>query len=362
MGAVKVITSTWFGQLRSKGVQYFLIAFLAALVCFGFYTAKITKDYIFNKWTESAQLADVVVGFKGSPLQIVASTLFRLENPTGNLDSASVAYWKAHPLVSDYCTVSLGDNIEGYPLIGTSASYFDWTGIEVVQGHLPQSDEDVVLDEQLAEELGLTLGAHLHPSHGSDTNGESHDHHHFNIVGIVRADRAADQKVFFTTPKAYYGMHEGKGNGDVTAIMLRVKRKSALVMLPRMFENRPNEQGAFPVFIFAQLQKQWTPTLRKMETYSIVLPLVLLVMFVLIIRYLASTERTTVGFMKLQKVPYLPRFFGAYGLIVCAVLLGVFMGLLVLHRLGSFYEHKELGWSLMPLAASLFTLLIPQKK
>ena len=345
----------WRGQLRSKGIQYVLLAMLTVLVSTGFYAAKIAESYIFKKWTESAQYTDVIVGYKGSPLQIVASTLFRLENPTGNIDSTTVAFWQKHPLVASSCPVSMGDNISGYPLIGTSEAYFDWMNIELVEGRFPESDEDVVVSEALAEELGLKIGSHLHSSHGSETTGESHDHHHLNIVGLISAERAADVKAFFTTTGAYYGMHEGKGQGEITALMLRLKSKSALVMLPRLFENRANEQGAFPVFIFAQLQKQWTPTLEKMKQYSIAIPLVLLLMFTFILSYLGGTERPARSFLRLQKHSGMNVFIMSQGLSLLAVFIGTLSSILLLSLFEGFYVHKEEGMVLIPL---LLTALV----
>ena len=345
----------WRGQLRSKGIQYVLLALLTVLVSTGFYAAKITESYIFKKWTESAQYTDVIVGYKGSPLQIVASTLFRIENPTGNIDSSTVAFWQKHPLVASSCPVSMGDNINGYPLIGTSKAYFDWMNIALVKGRLPQSDEDVVVSEALAKELGLKIGSHLHSSHGSESTGESHNHHHLNIVGLIRPERTSDEKAFFTTTGAYYGMHEGKGQGEITALMLRLKSKSALVMLPRLFEKRMNEQGAFPVFIFAQLQKQWTPALEKMKQYSIAIPLVLLLMFTFILSYLGGTERPARSFLRLQKHTGMNVFMMSQGLSLVAVCIGTVSSLMLLSLFEGFYLHKEEGMVLIPL---LLTALV----
>ena len=339
----------WRGQLRSKGIQYVLLALIAILVNIGFYAAKITEAYIFKKWTESAQYTDVIVGYKGSPLQIVASTLFRLENPTGNIDSTTVAFWKKHPLVESSCPMSMGDNINGYPLIGTSGAYFDWMNIELVKGRFPQNDQDVVVSAELAAELNLKIGSPLHSSHGSESSGASHDHHRLTVVGLIQAERAADEKVFFTTTEAYYGMHEGKGQGEITALMLRLKSKSALVMLPRLLEKRTNEQGAFPVFIFAQLQKQWTPMLEKMKRYSIAIPVVLLLMFTFVLSYLGGTERPARDFLRLQKHAKGSIFLMSQGLSIMSVIIGTLLSLGVLGLLEGFYLHNEQGWIFIPL-------------
>ncbi len=341
----------WRGQLKAKGIQYLMLIFLSMLVCVGFYGARITEAYVFKKWAESAQYVDVIVGRKGSPLQIVANTLFRLENPTGNISGSTVDFWKNHPMTASSCSISLGDNIMGYPLVGTSNEYYDWMNVELVKGTLPIGQEDIVLDVKLANTLNLQIGDTLKSSHGAST-GETHNHH-LQITGLIRAERTADQTCFFTTVNAYYGMHGTKHIKDITTLMLRLKSKSALVMLPRIFDNRPDEQGAFPVFIFAQLQKQWTPVLEDLENYSIIIPTVLLFMFCLVLLYLGNTEWITKRFMLIQKVSSTNILMYCHGLALFMVLLGSLLSYIILKSAFTFYIHYENGLILIPIGLSI---------
>ena len=361
MDALKNVLIIWRGQLRAKGVQYLMLVFLALIVGIGFYGARITEAYIFKKWTESAQYVDVIVSRKGSPLQIVANTLFRLENPTGNIQRHTVEFWENHPMTASSCPVSLGDNISGYPLIGTSMNYYEWMNIELEKGDFPSGEEDVVLDHDLAKALGLQIGDTLHSSHGA-SSGETH-HHHLQIVGLVRAERAADQSCFFTTTSAYYGMHSANHSDEITALMLRLKSKSALVMLPRVFDSRADEQGAFPVFIFAQLQKQWAPVLKNLESYSILVPVVLLILFMLVVLYLGNTERITQRFLFLQKRSTRHILMYCHGLALIMVILGSLISYIVLRGTFNFYNHHEDGLVLLPICLSIiiFTILSRRK-
>ena len=178
----------------------------------------------------------------------------------------------------------------------------------------------------------------------------------------MQAPRNADQQAFFTTTTAYYGMHNNKGKGDITALMLRLKSKSALVMLPRVFDQRPNEQGAFPVFIFAQLQKQWTPTLATMKKYSVIVPVILLLMFALIVAYLNGTEKESKRFYTLQKLPGFEIFWLQQGLSIFAVLVGTVLTFFVLNSIAGFYIHKEQGAIFLPLFVAVLLGIFHSKR
>ena len=327
---MRMIVQFWRAQLRRKTTPLLIVAFLSLLTALLVQIPSITESYIYKKWRESAQYADVVVGYKGSPLQIVANTLYRLENPTGNLPQESVAYWEKHPMVAESCPVALGDNIDGYPIVGTDTNYFQWMNITLLQGRWPLTSGELVLSEELAKQLEISIGDHLHSSHGSDANGEAHDHHHLTVVGFTQGERAADNEAFFVPVEAYYDMHHGKGAGAVTALMLKLKSKSALVMLPRVFDNRPNEQGAFPVFIFAGLEKQWAPTIEKLTTWGMLLPAAVALLFIAFMYFLARGEREARRYLHDLKVPPLTQFFALYGMPLFSALIGYALHVLVI--------------------------------
>lgn len=354
---MKLIVLFWRAQLRRKTAPLLIIAFLSLLTALLVQVPSMTSSYVYSKWRESAQYADVVVGYKGSPLQIVANTMYRLENPTGNLPQESVTYWKKHPMVSESCPVALGDNIDGYPIVGTDTNYFRWMNIALLQGRWPSASTEVVLSAELARRLEISIGDHLHSSHGSDAKGEAHDHHHLEVVGLTRGERTADNEAFFVPVEAYYDMHHGQGDGAVTALMLRLKSKSALVMLPRVFAARANEQGAFPVFIFAGLQKQWAPTLAKLETWGMLLPAAVALLFISFLYFLARGEREARLYLQHLKTSPIERYLALYGLPLISALSGFLLHVLLLWGFGCSIASMGAGVALLPIgsAALLFT-------
>lgn len=281
----------WWLQLRRRWMLLlvvFVLAFTSGLLI---KAAKAGEQYLYSTWRESAELVDVIVGYKGSPIQIIANALYRLENPTGNISAHTYDFWSKHPLVKSSCALSMGDNIDGFPLVGVEDNYFDWFGIALTEGSLPTNSHEIVVSATLAQKLQIKLGDEVQSSHGSDSRGEGHAHP-FKVVGLIAANRKADQDCFFTTNEAYLNLHH-QTERNYTSLLLKLKSKSAMLMLPGTLSKRADEQGAFPVFVFGQIQKQWEPTLVSGRKLGTLLSIVMALLFLAMLWNIGGNERAT---------------------------------------------------------------------
>ena len=138
--------SLWLMQWKRKWAALLIVGVLAFITGTFIKAPRAMEHYIFHQWEESASQVDLIVGYKGSPIQIVASSLYRLENPTGNISAATYEFWQGHPLVETATPIALGDNVQGHPLVGTDSSYYPWFDLTLKEGHLPAASCEVVLD------------------------------------------------------------------------------------------------------------------------------------------------------------------------------------------------------------------------
>ena len=281
----------WWLQLRRRWMLLLVVFVLAFTTGLLIKAAKAGEQYLYSTWQESAELVDVIIGYKGSPIQIIANALYRLENPTGNISAESYDFWTKHPLVQRSCALSMGDNINGFPLVGVEDNYYDWFGIDLVEGALPANPREIVVSAALAQKLQIKLGDEVQSSHGSDSRGEGHAHP-FKVVGLLAANRKADQDCFFTTNEAYLNLHH-QTTRTYTSLLLKLKSKSAMLMLPGTLSKRADEQGAFPVFVFGQIQKQWEPTLVSGRKLGTVLSVVMALLFLAMLWNIGGNERST---------------------------------------------------------------------
>ena len=66
---------------------------------------------------------DMVVGAKGSPLQLLLSSVLHIDNPTGNIPFEEAMKLVKNPMVKDVIPVSYGDNYKGFRILGTTNKY-----------------------------------------------------------------------------------------------------------------------------------------------------------------------------------------------------------------------------------------------
>ena len=141
-----------------------------------------------DRLERDAQGVDLVVGAKGSPLQLILSSIFHVDEPTGNIPYVSLEGLRQNPAISRVVPLALGDNFRGFRIVGTDASFKELYGLELSEGTDFGARSQVVIGSAVAEATGAELGQKFIGSHGfaSDEGGaQGHDHAPFETVGIL---------------------------------------------------------------------------------------------------------------------------------------------------------------------------------
>ena len=109
---------------------------------------------------------DVVVGAKGSPMQLILCGVFHIDVPPGNISLKSVKALEKNPMLASVIPISIGDNLRGYRIVGSSHAYLAHYGATLAQGRLWDAPMQVVAGSTVAKKLGLQLGSSFVGSHG----------------------------------------------------------------------------------------------------------------------------------------------------------------------------------------------------
>lgn len=157
---------------------------------------------------------NLIVGAKGSPLQLVLNSVYLVSKPVENVSwdfyeeflpasaSSKKADGKFAGSVALAVPICMGDYFRSFRVVGTNAAYFDKLTVgddrafALAAGRNFRDDEffGAVLGNSVAQKLGLSVGDTIEPTHGAD-DGLVHDP--FTITGILaRTDTPVDRGVY----------------------------------------------------------------------------------------------------------------------------------------------------------------------
>ncbi|PIM51045.1 multidrug ABC transporter substrate-binding protein [Roseateles chitinivorans] len=203
---------------------------------------------------------DLVVGAKGSPMQILLAGVFHLDQSTGNIPLATVAQLRAQPLVAQAVPISLGDSFRGHRIVGTTAAYLDLYRLDLAQGRRWTGPMQAVLGAEVARQSGLKPGDRFHGTHGLAGGGEEHEHA-YEVTGVLAPTGGVVDQLVLTDLASVWEAHAAHGHADeateasleVSMVLVRYRSPLAAVMLPRWVNAQAGLQASVPALETARL-------------------------------------------------------------------------------------------------------------
>jgi putative ABC transport system permease protein len=156
-----------------------------------------------DTFSRSVSGTDLVVGARASGVQLMLYAVFRIGDATNNMRWSSYRMLADHALVAWTIPVSLGDSHRGFPVLGTTPSYFEHfrfgesQPLVLAHGKPFAGIFDAVLGAEVAERLGYRVGDAIVLNHGSgDVSLMSHADKPFTVMGVLaRTGTAVDRTV-----------------------------------------------------------------------------------------------------------------------------------------------------------------------
>ncbi|KJD35006.1 permease [Tamlana sedimentorum] len=151
---------------------------------------------------------DLVIGAKGSPLQLVLASILHLDNPTGNIKYAEAKKLAKNRLIKTAVPISYGDNYKGYRIVGTTDEFYNFYNAELENGQFTKEAFQVVIGATLAKNLNLKLGDTFKSSHGLvDNTIDVHDDE-LIVVGILKPTQKVIDRLIVTNLETVWDVHD----------------------------------------------------------------------------------------------------------------------------------------------------------
>jgi putative ABC transport system permease protein len=242
--------------LLALGVAVAILALLVAREL----EARLTRD--------SAGI-DLVVGAKGSPLQLVLAGVYHVDVPPGNIPLGALAELRAHPLVAAAIPLSLGDSFAGFRIVGTEPALIDLYRGRLAHGSLWSEPMQAVLGSDVARRTNVAVGATFAGVHGLTEGGGEHAAAAYRVVGVLAPSGTVLDRMVLTSIDSVWAVHDAHhareeheehaaGEGDdesreITMVLVRYASPLAAASLPRRINSETGYVAASPAYETARL-------------------------------------------------------------------------------------------------------------
>lgn len=164
-----------------------------------------------DKFEKNLAGIDLVIGAKGSPLQLILSGMYHIDAPTGNIPIQEVRPFlnPRHPFIQRAVPLSLGDSYRAYRIVGTTPAFLDLYQAKVAKGRIFQKPLEVVVGATVAHALKLKLGDSFYSSHGlaEDVDMEHRDAGTFRVCGILQPTGSVADQLILTATQSIWAVH-----------------------------------------------------------------------------------------------------------------------------------------------------------
>ncbi|WP_420147928.1 ABC transporter permease [Spirosoma sp.] len=197
-----------WSNLRDKPLSSFLSGLLMTFGITIISLLLLLNKQLDDQFRKNIRGIDMVLGAKGSPLQLILSSIYQIDSPVGNIPLEEAERLTRNPMIKTAIPLSMGDNYRSFRIVGTNKKYLDHFGATVAQGKLFQQDLETVIGPRVAEVTGLKVGDTFASSHGLDEEGEAHADSKYKVVGILSPTNTVTDQLILTPVSSVWAIHE----------------------------------------------------------------------------------------------------------------------------------------------------------
>ena len=260
MSPLKISWKSIWSKPLSSVLNIILIAFGTGILTILLLASKQISDKLEN----NSKDIDLVVGAKGSPLQLILSSIYYIDFPTGNIPLKEAQELARRPFVKKAVPLALGDNYNGVRIVGTDSNFVGIYKLKVKEGKFWQRDFETTIGSSVAENQKLKIGDTFYGAHGLTGSTDVHKTHAYKVAGILTPQGNVTDNLILTNISSVWKMHDHEEeehdhdskhkekeapeiqNKEITSLLIQYRSPMSVVMFPRMVNESTNMQAASP--------------------------------------------------------------------------------------------------------------------
>lgn len=265
MSPLKISWKSLWSKPLSSALNIMLIAFGTGILTI----LLLASNQIAQKLDNNSKDIDLVVGAKGSPLQLILSSIYYIDFPTGNIPLKEAKELAQSPFVKRAVPLALGDNYNGTRIVGTDSNFVGIYKLKVQSGKFWEKDFETTIGSAVAESQHLKIGDTFYGAHGLTGNSDVHKSHQYVVAGILEPQGNVTDNLILTNIASVWKMHDdheeteahehkegeshheeehehGDEGKELTSLLIQYRSPMSVAMFPRMVNETTNMQAASP--------------------------------------------------------------------------------------------------------------------
>ncbi len=205
----------------------------------------VINGVVTRMFSQNATGFDMILGAKGSPMQLVLNTIYFLDRPIENIPYKYYLEIKKKKWVAHAIPFALGDTTEDgkFRIVGTIPEYFDCEYVpgkkfELQGGKFLSGTFDAVIGARVARAYGWNVGHKFPLAHGGNTS-DIHDEK-FTVAGVLAPTGLPIDRAVFINYDGFYEI-EGHEKSKPEAEAEEKARRDSELLIPAV---QPEAGGA----------------------------------------------------------------------------------------------------------------------
>ncbi len=269
---MNLISLSW-NYIKSKPLNTVLNVLLMSLGIAIILVLILLSSQLEENLAKNKRGIDLVVGAKGSPLQLILANVYHIDFPTGNVKLDEAKAITRNRLVKSAIPLALGDNYRGFRIVGTNHDYVNLYEGNIKSGEIWKYNLDVVLGANVAARLELKVGDEFFGAHGLSVADLEHDERAYHVIGVLEQNGSVLDNLILTNIESVWAVHdheeahegeahhekelgsafetgfpEGDEDDEITSMLIQYRSPMGAVQMPRMINANTNMQAASPAF------------------------------------------------------------------------------------------------------------------
>lgn len=276
MNLFRIARKNITGKPLNTILSLVLLAFGVGIISLLFLVERQLK----NQFDRNIKDIDIVLGAKGSPLQLILANVYHIDPPTGNISRTEAERIMRHPYIDSGIPLAYGDNYRMHRIVGTTHDYHQHYGVELAEGDLFEATYSATIGATVARNTGLKIGDTFFSAHGLTDDTDVHPDHAFTVTGIFAPSGSVIDQLILTPMTSVWGVHEEEAeergevpSEEITAVLLKKKSALAVIALPGLLKDT-NMQVALPSIEINRLQSNFGVGMQTLQAIAILIMII----------------------------------------------------------------------------------------